>query len=185
MRHRQAGFVADGSSLVPKRARMAAWFASSASSCTCRSASSSSRSTWDASPSGKNEGSPYRCRLRISPAAPICVRTVRSHLRLAAVHLLTALRVRVSRLPEAARVCSEAERFGFITWIAADPDAGNVIPGADGTRKIRWKLEGTGKSGGTHLIYFNLTDEEIVLLMAVYATAERENMLPKDIRKVA
>ena len=60
-----------------------------------------------------------------------------------------------------------------------------MIPGADGTRKIRWKLEGTGKSGGTHLIYFNLTDEEIVLLMAVYATAERENMLPKDIRKVA
>jgi len=34
------------------------------------------------------------------------------------------------------------------------------------------------------VIYFDLTDEEIVLLVAVYAKAERENMLPKDIRKV-
>ncbi|PVY30319.1 hypothetical protein C7413_113137 [Paraburkholderia silvatlantica] len=34
------------------------------------------------------------------------------------------------------------------------------------------------------MIYFNLTDEEIVLLVAVYAKAGRENMLPKDIRKV-
>ena len=33
-------------------------------------------------------------------------------------------------------------------------------------------------------IYFNQTDEEIVLLVAVYAKAEHENLLPKDIRKV-
>jgi len=33
--------------------------------------------------------------------------------------------------------------------------------------------------------YFNLTDEEAVLLVAVYyAKAEQDNMLPKDIRKV-
>ena len=59
-----------------------------------------------------------------------------------------------------------------------------MIPGADGARKVCWKRAGTGKSGGAHVIYFNLTDEEIVLLVAVYAKAERENMLPKDIRKV-
>jgi hypothetical protein len=70
------------------------------------------------------------------------------------------------------------------TWIAANPDAGNVIPGADGARKVRWKGEGTAKSGGTRVIYFNQTDEEIVLLVAVYAKAEHENLLPKDIRKV-
>ena len=29
-----------------------------------------------------------------------------------------------------------------------------------------------------------LTDEEAVLLVAVYAKAEQDNMLPKDIRKV-
>lgn len=59
-----------------------------------------------------------------------------------------------------------------------------MIPGTDGARKVRWKRAGTGKSGGARAIYFNLTDEEIVLLVAVYAKAARENMLPKDIRKV-
>jgi hypothetical protein len=93
-------------------------------------------------------------------------------------------RDRNSDLPEAERVWSEAGRFGFITWIAANPDAGDVISGADGARKVRWKRAGTGKSGGARVMYFNLTDEEIVLPVAVYAKAERENMLPKDIRKV-
>jgi hypothetical protein len=60
-----------------------------------------------------------------------------------------------------------------------------VIPGADGARKVRQKRAGTGKSGGSRVMYFiNLTDEEIVLPVAIYAKAERENMLPKDIRKV-
>ncbi|HEY3539267.1 MAG TPA: DNA-binding protein [Trinickia sp.] len=85
---------------------------------------------------------------------------------------------------QAERIWSDAERLDFIGWIAANPDAGDVVPGADGARKVRWKRAGTGKSGGARVIYFNLTDEEIVLLVAVYAKAERENMLPKDIRKV-
>lgn len=85
---------------------------------------------------------------------------------------------------QAERIWLEAERLEFISWIAANPDAGDVIPGADGARKVRWKRAGTGKSGGARVIYFNLIDEEIVLLVTVYAKAERENMLPKDIRKV-
>jgi len=85
---------------------------------------------------------------------------------------------------QAERIWSDAERLDFIGWIAANPDAKDVVPGADGARKVRWKRAGTGKSGGARVIYFNLTDEEIVLLVAVYAKAERENMLPKDIRKV-
>ncbi len=71
-----------------------------------------------------------------------------------------------------------------ITWIAEHADAGDVIPGADGARKVRWKRAGSGKSGGVRVIYFSLTDEEAVLRVAVYAKAEQDNMLPKDIRKV-
>ena len=85
---------------------------------------------------------------------------------------------------QAEHIWSDVERLDFITWIACNPDAGDVIQGAEGARKIRWKRAGMGKSAGARVIYFNLIDEEIVLLVAVYAKAERENMLPKDIRKV-
>ena len=55
---------------------------------------------------------------------------------------------------QAERIWPDAERFDFIGWIAANPDAGDVVPGADGTRKVRWKRAGTGKSGGARVIYF-------------------------------
>ncbi len=33
-------------------------------------------------------------------------------------------------------------------------------------------------------IYFNLTEQEVVLLVAAYAKAERANMLPVEIKKM-
>ncbi len=58
-------------------------------------------------------------------------------------------------------------------------------------RSAGWKLRAPStvldrrsKSGGARVIYFNLTEEEIVLLVALYAKAERSNMSPSEIRKV-
>lgn len=84
----------------------------------------------------------------------------------------------------AAKLWSDDERVAFIDWIARNPLAGDVVPGADGARKVRWARAGAGKSGGTRVIYFNLTDDEIVLLVTVYAKAERSNMSPAEISKV-
>ena len=85
---------------------------------------------------------------------------------------------------QAEKLWTEDERLAFIDWIAMNPLAGDVIPGADGARKVRWSRAGTGKSGGARVIYFNLTEQEVVLLIAAYAKAVRENMLPADIKKV-
>lgn len=54
----------------------------------------------------------------------------------------------------AAEIWSEAERQDFITFIAANPDAGAVIRGSGGCRKVRWSRAGTGKRGGARVIYF-------------------------------
>lgn len=85
---------------------------------------------------------------------------------------------------QAEKLWSEDERLAFINWIAENPLAGDVIPGADGARKVRWGRAGSGKSGGARVIYFNLTEQEVVLLLAVYAKADRANMLPSEIKKV-
>jgi len=84
---------------------------------------------------------------------------------------------------QAKTVWSEVEREAFIDWIAVNPDAGDVIPGADGARKVRWSRAGMGKRGGVRVIYFHLTEEEIVLLVMVYAKAARANVKPKDIKR--
>lgn len=84
---------------------------------------------------------------------------------------------------QAAALWSTEERHAFIDFIAENPNAGDVIPGADGARKLRWARPGMGKRGGARVIYFHLVGDEVVLLVMVYAKAERTNVAPKDIQR--
>ena len=85
---------------------------------------------------------------------------------------------------QAAKLWTDDERQEFIAWIAVNTLAGDVIPGADGARKVRWSRAGSGKSGGARVIYFNLVDQEVVYLVAAYAKSDRANMLGAEIKKV-
>lgn len=85
---------------------------------------------------------------------------------------------------QAANLWDDDERLSFVAWIAANPTAGDVIPGSEGARKVRWARPGTGKSGGARIIYFNLAEDEVVLLIAVYPKAERSTMRPAEIKRV-
>ena len=71
----------------------------------------------------------------------------------------------------AAEVWTEAEREAFVAFIAANPEAGAVIRGSGGCRKVRWSIAGQGKSAGARVIYFNAEDETIWLLI-VYKKAK-------------
>ncbi len=74
----------------------------------------------------------------------------------------------------AAEVWSEAERQEFINFIAANPQAGNIIRGSGGCRKVRWSRSGSGKRGGSRVIYF-LATEGTVWLLIVYSKAKFDN----------
>ena len=82
---------------------------------------------------------------------------------------------------------SEEERGEFAAYIAASPNAGDVVPKSGGIRKVRWRRAGTGKSGGVRIIYFKRTLEEEVVLLLIYAKAKTDNITGpklKDIRRV-
>ena len=84
---------------------------------------------------------------------------------------------------QAAKIWTESERLEFIDWIAANPLAGDVIPGADGARKVRWSIAGKGKRGGVRIIYFNLTEQGTVVLVMIYQKNDKETINPNDIPK--
>ena len=83
----------------------------------------------------------------------------------------------------AASVWSEAERTEFINWIAANPLAGDVVPGSNGCRKVRWSRGGMGKRGGARVIYFNEFEGRIWLLI-VYAKAKFDNLPAEFLAKL-
>lgn len=55
---------------------------------------------------------------------------------------------------DAAAVLSDKERDEVVSFVAAYPQAGDVVPGTGGARKLRWKSQGRGKSGGARVIYY-------------------------------
>lgn len=75
----------------------------------------------------------------------------------------------------AADVWTNAERIAFINWIAANPEAGDLIKGSGGCRKVRWSTSGTGKRGGARVIYF-LEQQHTIWLLIVYKKAEYDNL---------
>jgi hypothetical protein len=68
--------------------------------------------------------------------------------------------------------------------VATNPEAGVVIPGTDGVRKLRIALSGRGKSGGARIIYYAHIPRERIYLFFVYAKNAREN-LTEDQKRVA
>lgn len=54
----------------------------------------------------------------------------------------------------AEKVWSEDERAELVDFVAHNPEAGDVIPGTGGVRKLRWARSGSGKRGGARVVYF-------------------------------
>ena len=75
----------------------------------------------------------------------------------------------------AAQIWSDEERQEFINFIALNPNAGAIIPGTGGCRKVRWSRAGVGKRGGVRVIYF-VPNEDVVWLLIAYTKAAYDNL---------
>lgn len=84
----------------------------------------------------------------------------------------------------AADVWNDAERCAFVDWIASHPDAGDVIPGSGGLRKVRWSRPGMGKRGGARVIYFTRNNQGRLVLLLVYTKAKFDNLRPEFLRQL-
>ena len=79
-------------------------------------------------------------------------------------------------LREAEGVLSEEERASLIHFLAANPHAGDVMPGTGGARKLRWRAPGRGKRGGVRVIYYYHDESIPLFLLNVFAKNEKSNL---------
>lgn len=60
-------------------------------------------------------------------------------------------------------------------FMMQNPDAGAIIRGSGGVRKLRWRREGAGKRGGLRVIYFVRYQPNEFWMLALYSKAKQEN----------
>lgn len=66
------------------------------------------------------------------------------------------------------------------------PEAGDMIQGTGGVRKLRWVVKGSGKgkSGGARVIYIDFAIEERTYLITAYKKSQQVNLTAREKKEI-
>ena len=64
----------------------------------------------------------------------------------------------------------------FESTLLENPEVGDLITGTGGCRKVRWRRQGTGKSGGVRVIYYHLSASNRLYFLLVYPKNQQDNL---------
>ncbi|MDJ0861229.1 MAG: transcriptional regulator [Gammaproteobacteria bacterium] len=77
------------------------------------------------------------------------------------------------------------DEYAALQWaLALRPDAGVLIPGSGGVRKLRWAGSGRGKRGGLRVIYYWRNKAGEIWLLTIYAKKEAADIPLGVLRKL-
>ena len=82
---------------------------------------------------------------------------------------------------------SDVEYARLQEHLVRHPDAGDVIAGTGGLRKIRWTSAGKGKRGGSRFNYFNAVAQSQIRMLLIYRKGIKGDLTPKEksvVRKI-
>jgi hypothetical protein len=72
------------------------------------------------------------------------------------------------------------EREAVVSYLAANPQAGDMMSGTGGARKFRFKRVGTGKSGGYRIIFYYGGQDVPLFLLNVFTKGDRASLSKAD-----
>jgi len=75
------------------------------------------------------------------------------------------------------------DEYAALEWaLTLHPEAGSMVPGIGGVRKLRWSTRGRGKRGGLRVIYYLKNREGEIWLLTICDKTDEEN-IPSHILK--
>lgn len=72
--------------------------------------------------------------------------------------------------------CTDEELRALQQQLLDRPEAGRLIRGTKGLRKLRWALPGRGKSGGARVIYYLQTAAGRIFLLYAYVKSAQSDL---------
>ncbi|MBL4821806.1 MAG: type II toxin-antitoxin system RelE/ParE family toxin [Gammaproteobacteria bacterium] len=79
---------------------------------------------------------------------------------------------------------SDDEYRGLQAFLLQNPDAGSVVRGSGGIRKVRWSRDGKGKSGGVRVIYYWEKSDSEIWMLTIYAKSERATISGHELKRI-
>src|SRR3546814_19280241 len=73
------------------------------------------------------------------------------------------------------KLLSEDERRDLIDYLAEHPQAGDIMEGTGGVRKLRWRRGGQGKSRGVRIIYYYQDGCLPIYLLQIFSHGNQVN----------
>lgn len=80
---------------------------------------------------------------------------------------------------------TDEEYLGLQNFLVGHPDAGPVVPGSGGVRKLRWAVAGRGKRGGVRVIYYWKRLDDEIWMLTMYGKSETSTIPAHILRKIA
>ena len=75
------------------------------------------------------------------------------------------------------------DEYSKLQWaLVINPEAGALITGGKGLRKLRWVIPGKGKRGGLRIIYYWYVRDEMIYLLFPYKKSEQEDLTKEQIK---
>ena len=81
-------------------------------------------------------------------------------------------------------VLTESERADLVAHLGANPEAGQLVAGTGGVRKVRWGARGHGKRGGARVIYYYYNQSIPLFLLDIYTKNEKTTLSEADKRSL-
>ena len=78
------------------------------------------------------------------------------------------------------QLMSDDEYAAMQRELLDDPQRGALIKAGGGIRKMRFGLDGQGKSGGVSVIYYWLKEDGQIFMLLVYPKSEKDNLTDRE-----
>ena len=75
---------------------------------------------------------------------------------------------------------SDEDYAALQLYLVSQPDAGDVIAGTGGLRKVRSTTAGRGKRGGTRVIYYYVVAQSQIRMILIYRKGIKDDLSPKE-----
>jgi mRNA-degrading endonuclease RelE of RelBE toxin-antitoxin system len=79
---------------------------------------------------------------------------------------------------------TDAEYAALQATLMARPEAGAVVPGSGGVRKLRWAAPGRGKRGGYRVVYYVVRTRGLIWMLTMYPKNVADDIPANVLRQI-